>query len=75
VAATAIEVFDLGPEVEGEEIELVSRAGEKTLTVDGARAFGGVPPLERLAASRSADYVVHASRLDGNLWEVRIAPL
>ena len=75
VAANAIEIADLGPEVEGEEIELVSRAGEKTLTVDGARVFGGVPLLERLAESRSADYVVHASRVDGNLWEVRVDAL
>ncbi|TML57619.1 MAG: hypothetical protein E6G22_15320 [Actinobacteria bacterium] len=75
VAANTIEVVDLGPEVEGEEIELVSQAGERTLTVDGARTFGGVPRLERLAESRSADYVVHASRIDGNLWEVRIDAL
>ena len=75
VAATAIQVFDLGPDVEGEELELVSRAGERTLTVDGARSFGGVPQLERLAERQSPDYVVHASRIDGNLWEVRIAPL
>jgi hypothetical protein len=75
VAATKIDVVELGPEVEGDEIELVSRAGERTLTVDGARTFGGVPQLERLAESRSPDYVVHASRLDGDLWEVRIAPL
>ena len=75
VAANTIEVVDLGPEVEGEEIELVSQAGERTLTVDGARTLGGVPRLERLAESRSADYVVHASRIDGNLWEVRIDAL
>jgi hypothetical protein len=75
VAASKIEVVDLEPDVAGDEIELVSRAGERTLTVDGARSFGGVPRLEQLAERRSADYVVHASRLDGSLWEVRIAPL
>jgi hypothetical protein len=75
VAAKAIEVIDLRPDVEGDELELVSRAGERTLTVDGARAFGSVPQLEQLGAGRAADYVVHASRLDGSLWEVRIAPL
>jgi hypothetical protein len=75
VAANAIEVADLGPDIEGDEIELVSRAGERTLTVDGARAFGGVPELERLAEAHSPDYVAHASRIDGNLWEVRIDPL
>jgi hypothetical protein len=75
VGAKRIEVVDLRPDVEGEELELVSRAGERALTVDGERAFGSVPQLERLASSRSTDYVVHASRLDGDLWEVRIAPL
>jgi hypothetical protein len=75
VAASKIEVVDLEPDVAGDEIELVSRAGERTLTVDGARSFGGAPQLERLAERRSTDYVVHASRVDGSLWEVRIAPL
>jgi hypothetical protein len=75
VGAKRIEVVDLRPDIEGEELELVSRAGERALTVDGERAFGGVPQLERLAASRAAEYVVHASRLDGSLWEVRVAPL
>ena len=75
VAASTIEVVDLEPDVAGDEIELVSRAGERTLTVDGARSFGSAPRLERLAAMRSTDYVVHASRLDGSLWEVKISPL
>lgn len=75
VAANAIEVVDLQPDVEGLELELVSRGGERTLTVDGARSFGSVPQLERLGASRSGDYVVHASRLDGSLWEVRVGRL
>jgi hypothetical protein len=75
VAANAIEVADLGPEVAGDEIELVSRAGERTLTVDGARTFGSVPTLERLAEAHSPDYVAHASRIDGNLWELRVDPL
>ena len=75
VAANAIEVADLGPDVAGDEIELVSRAGERTLIVDGARSFGGVPELERLAEAHSTDYVAHASRIDGNLWEVQVSPL
>jgi hypothetical protein len=75
VAASKIEVVELEPDVAGDEIELVVQAGERTLTVDGARTFGSAPQLERLAEKRSADYVVHASRLDGSLWEVRISPL
>jgi len=75
VAASKIEVVDFEPDVAGDEIELVVRAGERTFTVDGARVFGSAPQLERLAEKRSADYVVHASRIDGSLWEVRISPL
>jgi hypothetical protein len=75
VAASKVEVVDLEPDVAGDEIELVVRAGERTLTVDGARTFGSAPRLERLAEKRSADYVVHASRVDGSLWEVRVSPL
>jgi hypothetical protein len=75
VAAKQIEVVELRPDVEGSELELVSRGGERSLTVDGGRAFGSIPQLEQLAASRSPEYVVHASRLEGSLWEVRISPL
>src|ERR671939_1339337 len=75
VAAKAIEVVELRPDVGGDELEIVSRGGERSLTVDGARSFGSVPQLEELAASRVADYVVHASRLDGSLWEVRVTAL
>ena len=75
VAAKAIEVVELRPGVDGDELELVSRGGERSLTVDGERSFGSIPQLEELASRRSADYVVHASRLDGSLWEVRVAPL
>src|SRR5918911_1949326 len=75
VAAKTIEVVELRPDVGGDELEIVSRGGERSLTVDGARSFGSVPQLEELASRRGADYVVHASRLDGSLWEVRVTPL
>jgi hypothetical protein len=75
VAAKTIEVVELRPDVEGDELEVVSRGGERSLTVDGKRSFGSVPQLEELAAARATDYVVHASRLDGSLWEVRVTPL
>jgi hypothetical protein len=75
VAAKRIEVVELRPDVEGDELDLVSRGGERSLTVDGARAFGRVPQLEALASARAADYAVHASRLDGSLWEILVAAL
>jgi hypothetical protein len=75
VGAKRIEVVELRPDVEGDELELVSQGGERSLSVDGARSFGRVPQLEELASARVSDYAVHASRLDGSLWEVRVAPL
>lgn len=75
VAAKQIDVVELRPDIEGDELELVSRDGGRSLTVDGERAFGSAPQLEQLAASRSPEYALHASRLEGSLWEVRVSPL
>lgn len=71
LAANAIEVerFD----AEGGVIDLAQRDGERTLVVDGERVFGSVPALEDLLGGEDA--VVHAERLDGDLWEIRMAPL
>jgi hypothetical protein len=38
-------------------------------------AFGDTSGLERLGAERGKDYVVRASRVDGDLWDVRVLPL
>jgi hypothetical protein len=73
VAARRVEVAEF--EAEGEEIDLVVNEGARTLTVDGARAFGTIPELERLGARDSPSYVVRATRLDGNLWEVAASAL
>jgi hypothetical protein len=75
VAARRIEVVRL-PVGDGNSIDLtVHEDGERTLDVDGMRAFGGVLELERLAGQRYSAYSVHAERLDGELWDVRISPL
>jgi hypothetical protein len=75
VAARRIEVVRLPDDVQGEEIELSSHDGERTLVVDGAQVFGSIPELERLGEARHEGYVVHAERLDGGLWEVKLTPL
>jgi hypothetical protein len=75
VGARKIEVIELSPDVEGETIELSSVGDERTLTVDGARAFGRIPQLEEVGEERGADYALRASRLDGRLWEVDVTPL
>jgi hypothetical protein len=68
VAGRRIEVVEL-PGVTGTELELAMHGGERTLLVDGERAFGSVPALER------PEHVVRARRIDGDLWEVDEAPL
>ena len=68
VAGRRIEVVEL-PGVTGTELELATHGGQRTLLVDGERAFGSVPALER------PEHVVRARRIDGELWEVDEAAL
>jgi hypothetical protein len=70
VAARRISVAEF--EADGEELELARRSGERSLLVDGHRAFGTIPALEELA---EGDAVIRATRIDGNLWEARVDPL
>ena len=53
----------------GEEIELSSHEGERTLVVDGEQVFGSIPALER------PDHVVRARRIVDDVWEVEVHPL
>jgi hypothetical protein len=71
VAAHGLRVVEL-PEPGGDEVELAVRGEERTFVVDGMRVFGTLPELEKLA---EGDAVVRASRLDGDIWEVRVDPL
>jgi hypothetical protein len=73
VAARRVEVAEL--DAGGDELELTVHDGERTLTVDGERAFGSVPELEQIGSREGAAYVVRATRLDGRLWEVQVTPL
>jgi hypothetical protein len=71
VAGHRLRIVEL-PEPGGDEVELVLRGNDKTLVVDGSRAFGTLPELEALA---QGDAVIRASRVDGTFWEVRVDPL
>jgi len=68
VAANAIEVVEL-PGIAGDEIEVVSQGGDRTLAVDGERSFGTIAALER------PDHVVRARRIDGDVWELEVDAL
>lgn len=74
VGARRIEVAEL-PDARGDELELVVQGGSRSVEADGERIFGGVPSLERIAAARAPEYVAHARRLDGDLFEIEISPL
>jgi hypothetical protein len=73
VAARRVRVAEF--EAAGETIELVEAEGGRTLTVDGARSFGSVAELERLGRAEGEHYVVRATRLDGDTWEIQADPL
>jgi hypothetical protein len=73
VAARKIEVASFA--ADGEEIALSEHGGNRTLTVDGAQAFGSVSELEAIGRRGGDSYVVRARRLDGDLWEVSTDPL
>ena len=47
----------------GDELELVTREGERELRVDGERAFGGNRQLEQVGERQGESYVVRAARL------------
>jgi hypothetical protein len=61
--------------LDGEEVELTSVQGERTLRVDGRPAAHRAAGLEAVGRGVGADYVVRARRVDGDLWEVEATPL
>ena len=73
VAARRVEVVEL--DASGEDIELVVGPDGRTLTVDGERAFGSLPELERLGRREGDSFVLRARRLDEGLWEFEASPL
>jgi hypothetical protein len=75
VAANRIEVVAVPEDVEGDTVSLAVQGEERTLLVDERPAWADVPTLEAFAAERHADFVLHAERLDGDLWAVKVNPL
>jgi hypothetical protein len=74
VAASRIVVSEV-PGLRGDEAELVVNREGRTLHVDGRPTFGSAPALESAGEAQGPEYVVRASRLDGELWEVSASPL
>lgn len=74
VAASRIAIVEV-PGLRGDEAELVVTREARTLHVDGRPTFGSAPAFERAGQAEGAEYVVRATRLDGELWEVEATPL
>jgi hypothetical protein len=74
VAASRIAIASV-PDLAGEEAELTSTRDGKVLRVDGRTTLGSARALERIGEAQGAEYVVRATRLDGDLWEIDAAPL
>ncbi len=74
VAAARMTVAE-APGLEGEHAELVVTPDGRTLTVDGRPTLERLPEFERAGAAQGDSYVVRATKLDGDLWEVDSSPL
>jgi hypothetical protein len=75
-AISAMQIRVVRFEQDGETIELTQTTDGRALRVDGMPSFGSVSELERLGETQAGTaYAIHAERLDGDLWEVRVAAL
>jgi len=76
VEASRIEVLELPDAPGGDTLDLVRTAdGTVELAVDGQQIFGTLPALERRGEREGPQYAIHAERLEGDLWEIRVAAL
>lgn len=74
VGARRIAVLDVHG-LHGDEAELVTVGGVRTLHVDGQATIRSVPELQRAGEAVSREYAVRARRLEGSLWEVEASAL
>jgi hypothetical protein len=75
VAANPIDVIEASEEIAGDTVSLAVQGAERTLLVDERPVWTDIPTLEAYARERHDDFVLHAERLDGELWWVRVNPL
>ncbi|HEV2712265.1 MAG TPA: hypothetical protein VGU26_04140 [Gaiellaceae bacterium] len=75
VAANRIEVVEVPEEIDGDTVSFVAQGEQRTLLVDDRPTWTDVPTLEALASERHREFVLHAERLDGALWAVKVNAL
>lgn len=75
VGAKRIDVARI-PFPDGEALELSRHVDQGEFRVDGEPSDALVPPeLERLCEAAGDNYYVEASRIDGDLWQVKVTAL
>jgi hypothetical protein len=74
VAADRIEVVEARG-LAGDEAQLVVTAADRSLTVDDQRVLASAPAFEAAGRKVGAEFVVNATRLYGDLWQVQANPL
>ncbi len=76
VAARSIEVGELPAGTPGERVTVSVRGRERTTLVDGEEWLASFPALEAVAEARGLrDYVLEASRIAGDTWELQVSAL
>jgi hypothetical protein len=75
VAANRIDVVEVPEKIAGDTVSLAVQGDEHTLLVDERPSLAQVPTLESFARERQSDFVLHAERLDGELWSVKVNAL
>ena len=75
VAANRIDVIEVPEEIEGDIVSLAVKGDQRTFLIDDRPGWGEVPTLDAYALERHREYVLHAERLDGDLWSVRVNAL
>ena len=75
VAANRIDVIEVPEEIDGDTVSLAVQGDERTLLVDERPGWIDATTLESFARERHRDFVLHAERLDGDLWSVKVNPL
>ena len=73
VAANRIEVVEM--KADGDAVDVAVHGGTRSASVDGLPTSRRFPELERLGERVGPDYAIYAERLDGDLWEARVAAL
>jgi hypothetical protein len=74
-AAFGVDVVEVQEELPGDTVSISVKDGQRTALVGDQPHRDRIQSLEQYAEADFEAYVLEATRLDGNLWEVTVTPL